>query len=138
MVSKTNLHDKQITDVVELLSPKIIATSCLDGKIRLWDFLDIKNSCLLAVLKDPGVNTRGIKSLTYCHSYGSNLLSIGFDHHINIWCPEVSITRAFIGKLEGHSSLVVICKFIPLSPNVISIDDKCNIRIWDIRIMSTI
>lgn len=81
---------------------------------------------------------RGIRGLTYSSYYGSNLLSFGFDTYINVWCPEVSITRAFIGKLEGHSSLVVQCKFIPLTPNVITVDDKCNIRIWDIRGMNTI
>ena len=89
-------------------------------------------------LKCPSSNQRGIRGLAYNYEYGSNLLSYGFDMHINVWCPEVSITRAFIGKLEGHSSLIVMCKFIPSSPNCISVDDRTNIRIWDIRTMSTV
>ena len=76
--------------------------------------------------------------LSYSSLYGSNLLSYGFETYINIWCPEVSITRPFIGKLEGHSHLVCICRFMDKSPNVISIDDKCNIRVWDIRGLCTI
>lgn len=128
-------HLKQITEVVELVSPRIVASSSLDGKIKLWE---ITEGQLLATLHDPNQSQRGIRGLTYSSDYGSNLLSFGFENHINVWCPEVSLTRAFIGKLEGHSSLIVACKFIPQSPNAISIDDKSNIRLWDIRTMSTI
>lgn len=93
---------------------------------------------LITELKDPSQVGRGIRGMTYSADYGNNLLTYGFETHINIWCPEVSITRAFIGKLEGHSSLVVVCKFQNNSPNCISVDDKHNIRLWDIRTMSTI
>ncbi|EAR91938.2 WD domain, G-beta repeat protein (macronuclear) [Tetrahymena thermophila SB210] len=130
-------HKGKIMDVVELAAPRLVASASLDGKIKLWDLTDSEPR-LLTELKDPSNCERGVRQLTYSHQYGSNLLSVGFEQHINVWCPEISITRAFIARLEGHSSLVVQCKFIPQSPNVISIDDKCNIRIWDIRSMSTI
>ena len=81
---------------------------------------------------------KGIRGLTYCCDFGANLLSVGFENHINIWCPELSLTRAFVGKLEGHSSIVIQCKFIQKSPNCISIDEKSNLRIWDIRTLSPI
>jgi len=55
-----------------------------------------------------------------------------------VWCPEVSLTRSYIGKLEGHASTIVCCKFIAGAPNAVSVDDKANIRIWDIRTLSTI
>lgn len=128
-------HLKQITELVELYSPRLVASSSLDGKIKLWEIAD---RSLMTELKSPNSNNRGIRGLTYNYEYGSNLLSYGFDMHINVWCPEVSITRAFIGKLEGHSSLIVMCKFIIGSPNCISVDDRTNIRIWDIRTMSTV
>lgn len=128
-------HLKQITELVELYSPRLIASSSLDGKIKLWDLAE---RSLMTELKSPQSNSRGIRGLSYNYEYGSNLLSYGFDMHINVWCPEVSITRAFIGKLEGHSSLIVMCKFIIASPNCISVDDRTNIRIWDIRTMSTV
>ena len=101
-------HLKPITDIVELSSPRLVASSSLDGKIKLWD---ITEKLLLTELKDNGTIGRGVKGLTYSLDYGSNLLSFGFESHINVWCPEISITRAFVGKLEGHSSLVVCCKF---------------------------
>lgn len=61
-----------------------------------------------------------------------------YDNYRNVWCPEISLTRSFIGKLEGHSAIIVACKFISTSPNCISIDDKSNIRIWDIRTLTSI
>ena len=128
-------HMKQITDLVEMSSPRMLASSSLDGKIKLWDLTDFN---LVTELKSPGTVQRGVRGLTYNYEYGSNLLSYGFELHINVWCPEVSITRAFIGKLEGHSALVVMCIFIANSPNCISVDDRANIRIWDIRAMSTV
>ena len=76
--------------------------------------------------------------MTYSYEYGGNLLSFGFETHINVWCPEASLTRSYIGKLDGHSCAVVCCKFIPGAPNCVSVDEKSNIRIWDIRTMSTI
>ena len=126
---------KQITEIVELNQPKLLASASLDGKIKLWDLAD---RTLITELKSPTSTHRGIRGLTYSYDYGSNLLSYGFETNINVWCPEVSITRAFIGKLEGHSSLIVMCKFIPSSPNCISVDDRTNIRIWDIRTMSSV
>ena len=43
-------HMKQITEIVELISPKLIASSSLDGKIKLWDLSD---RTLITELKSP-------------------------------------------------------------------------------------
>ncbi len=131
-------HTKQINEIIEITVPKMIASCSLDGKIKLWE---IAEKTFLSDLKDPSPHSRhlrGIRGATYSYEYGGNLLTFGFENYINVWCPEISKTRSFIGKLEGHSSIIVSCKFIPFSPNVISIDDKTNIRIWDIRTLSTI
>ena len=127
-------HTKKITDVLEINIPKLVASSSLDGTIKLWDLVD---KMLVTELKDT-TTTRGIRGMTYSFDYGGNLLSFGFETHINIWCPEVSLTRSYVGKLEGHSHTVICCKFIAGSPNCVSADDKGNVRIWDIRTLSTI
>jgi WD40 repeat protein len=88
----------------------MIASCSLDGKIKLWDLSD---RSFATELKSPNSNQRGIRGMAYSYEYGSNLLTYGFEMHLNVWCPEVSLTRAFIGKLEGHSSLIIMCKFIP-------------------------
>ncbi|EGR30073.1 hypothetical protein IMG5_143010 [Ichthyophthirius multifiliis] len=132
-------HLKMITKIEELNSPRLIASSSLDGKIKLWDLTDSSHPPILVTeLRDPNQTFRGVLGLSYSSFYGSNLLSYGFQNHINIWCPELSITRPFIGKLEGHSHLVQNCKFMEKSPNIISIDEKCNVRIWDIRTSKSI
>jgi WD40 repeat protein len=107
----------------------------LDGSIKLWD---INESRPITELKDPQKTSKGIRGMTYSYEYGGNLLSFGFENYINVWCPEISLTRSYIGKLEGHNNIIVACKFIKNSPNCVSIDDKSNIRIWDIRILSPI
>jgi len=33
-------HEKQITDICELHSPKLVASCSLDGRIRLWDLAE--------------------------------------------------------------------------------------------------
>ena len=127
-------HTKKITEVTEISIPKLVASSSLDGTIKLWDLAD---KVLMTELKD-GSTSKGIRGITYSFDYGGNLLSFGFENHINIWCPEVSLTRSYVGKLEGHSHTIVCCKFIPGSPNCVSADEKGNIRIWDIRSLTTI
>jgi WD40 repeat protein len=56
IVNKSPLiaHLKQITQVCELESPKLIASASLDGKIKLWDISDPQYPpILVTVLKDP-------------------------------------------------------------------------------------
>ena len=127
-------HTSNITDVAEIMVPKLVATSSLDGLIKLWDLTD---KYVLAEVKDASTK-RGVRGLTYSYDYGGNLLSYGFENHINVWCPEVSTSRPYVGRLEGHSSTIVSCRFVPGSPNCISFDEKGNLRIWDIRIMTTV
>ena len=125
----------KITDIKELNSPRCLVSCSLDGKIKIWDYF---NKCFITEIKEPTNISRGIRGLTYTQEYGGNLLSYGFDNYMCIWCPEVSLSRPFSGKLEGHTNTVVCCKFIKKSPNCVSADDKSNIRIWDIRNFSTI
>lgn len=61
--------------------------------------------------------------MTYSYEFGTNLLSYGFFGYVNIWCPETSLTRPYMGKLDCNCTQVLKCKFIDNSPNLISIDD---------------
>jgi WD40 repeat protein len=83
-------HKKIITDTAELEGRRLIVTSSLDGVVKLWDLGDRHCVC---ELKDPGQTLRGVKGLAYSYEFGSSLLSYGFQGHINIWCPETSLTR---------------------------------------------
>lgn len=66
----------------------MVASCSLDGKIKLWDITDQSNPVNKTELKDQSNdNKRGILGMNYSSYYGSNLLTYGFDNHINIWCP---------------------------------------------------
>jgi WD40 repeat protein len=79
-------------------------------------------------------HTKAIRSLDYNPNLGVGyILSVGFEYYINVWSPEVALNDAHKGKLEGHYSPVITCKFLSGSPMCVSVDEEGNIRVWDIR-----
>ena len=78
------------------------------SRIVLWDLEDKR---AMTEIKDK-ISNRGVRGMTYEYEYGGYLISFGFENYLNVWCPEVSLTRSFVGKLEGHSAIVVAAKFI--------------------------
>jgi len=79
-------------------------------------------------------HTSAIRSLDYNPSLGVGvILSVGFEYYINVWSPEVALNDAYKGKLEGHYSPVITCKFLSNSPMCVSVDEEGNIRVWDTR-----
>jgi len=126
-------HKAHIMDVIEIISPCAIATCSLDHKIKLWDLsLGIKLGSL-----NP-CHTTGVRSLDYTPDYSGYIVSVGHENIIKVWSPEVSIHRAYVGCLEGHNSAVMTAKFIKNSPFLISVDEKLNLRVWDIRGMACV
>lgn len=114
-------------DVCELHSPLSLATASFDRTIRIYNLQD---KTALGVLKE---HKTGVRSLNYTPFHGGNILSVGHEIYVNVWSPEGSIVRSHIGKLEGHNAPVVAAKFINVTPYCVSVDEKMNIRIWDIR-----
>ena len=57
---------------------------------------------------------------------------------ISVWLPSSSITKPYIGKLVGHMGIVQEAKFLANFPIVVSIDNKCSIRVWDVSKMQCI
>lgn len=128
-----------------------MATSSLDGFIRIWsldtfklkteleDVESKKNATKKVVSQTEAVksaafiNVSGVRSLSYTPEFGGNLLSCGYSNYINVWSPESSLSKAYMGKLDGHNGIVLSCKVFTRNPNCISIDDKFTIKIWDIR-----
>lgn len=115
-------------DVIELKSPVAAATCSLDHTIKLWDLSTGEKLCIL----EP-MHTSGVRSLDYTSEFSGSIISVGHENIIKVWSVEVSLSQAFAGQLEGHTTSVVSAKFFQNSPHVISIDEKMSIRIWDIR-----
>ena len=140
-----------ITDCAEISGSDLLATSSLDGFIRIWSLDTFKLKTELEdieskkhptkkvisqteTVKSAAVmNVSGIRCLSYTPEFGGNLVSCGYTNYINVWSPESSLSKAYMGKLEGHNGIVISCKIFPNSPITVSIDDKFTIRVWDIR-----
>ena len=122
-------HRGEIMDVIEIAKPQMIVTASMDGKIRLIDVGDKD------VVKVWNQHTLGVRSLNYNPLIDNvgYILSVGFEYYINVYCTDLSIDEAFKGKLEGHSSPVVTCKFLSESYMAVSVDEEGNVRIWDTK-----
>ncbi len=121
-------HKAQIMDMVELRLPPAIATCSLDQTIKIWN---LSSGELLGSLKPKHLS--GVRTLDYTTEFSGYIISVGHENYIKVWSPEVSINQAYVGTLDGHNTAVMSAKFIQRSPYVVSIDEKLNIRIWDIR-----
>lgn len=121
-------HDEVILDVVEISNPLCIASASMDGNILLWDLSEQRNIGSLS-----GKHLRGVRSIDYSSEYGGNIVSVGYERDIHVWSPEVTLSKCYTGKLEGHNCPVVSCKFFKARPICISVDEKGNVRVWDIR-----
>ena len=99
----------------------------MDHKIRL---INLREQNVVAIYKE---HKTGVRRLSYCHLYNSTIASVGHENYINLWSPEISLFKAYIGRLEGHNSTVVDAQFNDQTPFLISLDVKENVRIWDIR-----
>lgn len=121
-------HDQTILDAVEIKHPRSLATASMDGNIIIWDVSEHKTLGFLS-----GRHERGVRSIDYCSDYGGNIVSVGYERDINLWSPEVTLSKCYAGKLEGHNCPVVACKFFKGRPACISVDEKGNVRVWDIR-----
>jgi WD40 repeat protein len=122
-------HGKEILDCIEIKKPMLVLTACMDKKIRL---INLNDREIVEIWDDQ--HKSAIRSLDYNPNVGvGTILSVGFEYSINVWSPEVALNDAFKGKLEGHYSPVIMCKFLSGSPMCVSVDEEGNVRIWDSR-----
>ena len=145
-------HREHINDVLEITNSNYMATCSLDGCVRVWTLDDFTLKTELrdmnvkkSDIKQPIVGKNTVKSfidavtsMSYCGDYGGFLVSCGYTNYVNVWSPDTSLSKAFIGKLDGHTGTVVTCKIFPNSPNCVSVDDRFNVRIWELRNLNCI
>lgn len=122
-------HTDEILDCIEIKKPMLVLTACMDKIIRL---INLNDREIVEIWADQ--HKSAIRSLDYNANVGvGTILSVGFEYYINVWSPEVALNDAFKGKLEGHYSPVIMCKFLSGSPMCVSVDEEGNVRIWDAR-----
>jgi WD40 repeat protein len=74
-----------------------------------------------------------VRKLSYCPQFGGFLVSVGYEVIANVWGPEAMVSNIHLGKLRGHSRPLIATKFLGKSAFNITIDEKNEIRIWDVR-----
>jgi len=116
-----------VMDIIEIESPFAIASASMDSTIKLYSLVDKSE---ISVLND---HCKGVRSLTYNPNFGGFIVSAGFERNIYIWSPEVTYRKSLIGKLEGHTEIVSAVQFLNLKPYCVSVDEKFNVRFWDVR-----
>ena len=80
-------HKETVMDAIEIKFPLCIATAGLDGSIFIWDLGQELHSRRLY-----GRHNKGVRSLDYSPDHGGNLLSVGYEKHINVWSPGISLS----------------------------------------------
>ena len=80
-----------------------------------------------------GEHPKGVKRLSYSAEFGGHLISIGFEVYANVWGPESLISEILLGKLKGHTKPIIDVSFMGTSPFAVTLDEKNNLRLWDIR-----
>lgn len=66
------------------------------------------------------------------------ILGWSFCSDIMIYNPFHSKAKPYIGKYEGHNSIIIDCKLMNHTPCCVSIDEKKILRIWSIHDFSTL
>ena len=123
-------HKGEILDCIELHKPMLIITGCMDGKIRL---INLNDKNIIKIWNNHSLGVRCLDYNPYIENYGI-ILSVGFEYFINIYCTDLSIEEAYKGKLEGHNSPVISCKFLSNSYMAVSVDEEANVRIWNVKL----
>jgi WD40 repeat protein len=99
----------------------------MDTTIRIYSLVDKEE---IAVLTE---HQKGVRSITYNPNFGGFIVSAGFERDLYVWSPELATRKSLIGKLEGHTEIVAVVRFLNNKPYCVSIDEKFNIRFWDVR-----
>ena len=121
-------------DLIEITSPKCIATCSLDRRIVLYNIID---QAVVRIIEGDH-NNKGVKRLSYYPESGGFLISTGYEVYANVWCPEAMVSDVHMGKLKGHTRPLIDTKFIGKTPFNATIDETGEIRIWDIKSLSCI
>ena len=118
-------------DICELDIPFSIATCSLDKKIYIYNLVEQE---VIRIIE--GDHYKGVKKLAYNGNFGGHLVSVGNEIFANVWGPESLISDILIGKFKGHTKPLLDIKFRGRTPFNVTLDEKNNIRVWDIRTLN--
>lgn len=122
-------HHNLITGVVEMEEPRCLVTCSQDGKLILWDVDSLQP---ITEVRTWDSQVRSLKGIDYSSHFNHYLITFGFETQVRIWCPKMSLSRPYIKSLDGHCGSAIIAKFINPTRYCVTVDERYNIRIWDL------
>jgi len=111
-----------IFSLVEIGNSGLVAVASLDKMLTIWDF---HRSTLVNFVD---CKASGLLQMAYFNTY-QLLLTSGFTPYMSAY--SVSSTyydSTFVGKLQGHTSLVMAFAVLEKSPVVVSIDNQSCVK----------
>ncbi len=117
-------HSSWVRAMVFALKDKILISGGYDGQILTWNYESAEPIPMRQVLAHQGwIRALGIDNT------GKKLVSCGNDGRIAIWSiPEVKPIHSW----QGHESHIYQVAFHPSGQEIVSVDLKGMVRIWDL------
>jgi WD40 repeat protein len=113
-----------VTDMIFLEDLGEIATSSLDGLIRLWDRrTGVKKHTLTRG------HEKGVVALAFA-PLQKLLISVGFEHEIVLWNPFVD---GLFTRVRGHDFPLCGVAVIREKNQFVSLDTFGHLKVWDVR-----
>jgi hypothetical protein len=116
-------HSDIVTGIVELPGHNLLLTCSLDRDFRVWDMWTGK--CLRVI---PQNITMHILKYSIIFRIA---LSVGFDHKIYMTTPIIENSPSLI--LGSHDKPIIAMELWEISPELYTMDELGEIRIWDLR-----
>ena len=118
-------HGKPVEDVAFSPNGKIVATSALDGAVRLWN---ANSGALLGTLKHTaGEKGIGLGRASFSPG-GSRLISVATDGSIKVW---ETTTGKLIANLKGHRAAVEKAIYAMPPDRIVSVSADKTAIFWD-------
>jgi len=117
-------HTAPVQCMIWLGTLQALATGGLDCTVRIFDFVQLRRTHVLAGHK------KAVTCLEYCQK-NQMLLSAGFDNYINIWDPSAGILSH---TLLGHEcSITGMCAVPKTDYEFMTVDFDGIVKLWDVR-----
>eukprot|EP01064_Diplonema_japonicum_P014019 TRINITY_DN2153_c0_g3_i1.p1 TRINITY_DN2153_c0_g3~~TRINITY_DN2153_c0_g3_i1.p1 ORF type:complete len:913 (+),score=182.02 TRINITY_DN2153_c0_g3_i1:1638-4376(+) len=124
--SSEKLHHQAINDI--LMVDNTVLTASMDSTIKITD---ISRGKVKSELKG---HQQGVCLMTYCKEH-SLLVSTGYEYDPFVWMFQMNDMCPW--KLEDkqrpHRSTLIGLESIPGTPQLISVDQRGMVKVWDVR-----
>eukprot|EP01012_Entosiphon_sulcatum_P010091 TRINITY_DN15835_c0_g1_i1.p1 TRINITY_DN15835_c0_g1~~TRINITY_DN15835_c0_g1_i1.p1 ORF type:complete len:1166 (-),score=126.64 TRINITY_DN15835_c0_g1_i1:8-3421(-) len=134
-----NWHSSPITDMT--FRPRVNASELItcadDCTLQLHDMNRPEHEKVLIDASASGVHKRGIRSISYCVGYDL-LASAGFEFEPMLWALTMSRSPPFRLTDPHTPHTAALVSVACCAPQVISVDSRGTVKVWDVRRMQCV